>query len=210
MGKSLLLNNLCQSQQKVGLSKRSVTEDLFWAQCKNVSLCVVDTPGVEKTNNLTSLTLRRALRSLNWNLVVIMAKLDSRFEDNTLTQLRILSRPFKNDDSKKVVFMVSHLDILDNLDGNSANKEETLAAFENNLRENDFKEPVILFSNHNSDFEGLSKILYNCGSQVKPSNFSLDDKQFCRALGFPNSTDPQQQLISDLLQRLEEKLSLKK
>lgn len=97
-----------------------MTDSLSWAKCKtsNINLYVADTPGIDKTNNIISLALRRALRSLEWNLVVIMAKMDSRFEDNTLSQLRMLSRPFRND-MDRVVFIISHLDILDKQDSNN-------------------------------------------------------------------------------------------
>ena len=101
-----------------------------------MNLIVADTPGTNN-NSLTSLTLRRALRSLDWNLVVVMAKLDSRLEDNTITRLRAISRPFRND-MDRVVFVISHLDMLDKQEGNTTTKEQTLASLAEALRQNKF------------------------------------------------------------------------
>lgn len=102
-----------------------------------MNLIVADTPGTNNSSSLTSLTLRRALRSLDWNLVVVMAKLDSRLEDNTITRLRAISRPFRND-MDRVVFVISHLDMLDKQEGNTTTKEQTLASLAEALRQNKF------------------------------------------------------------------------
>ena len=52
-GKSKLFNNLCQGDQKTGISKNSVTENICWKVSNYVYperglLTIIDTPGIEK------------------------------------------------------------------------------------------------------------------------------------------------------------------
>ncbi len=128
IGKSRVVNNICKSSQRTGISIGSITHNIFKGQCSlpnKCSLWLVDTPGVEKNSRLTSLTLKRALRCLPWTKIVVMAKFDARFENSTLAELRKISRAFGKEPGR-VAFLVSHLDIVDDRPDDVNTKEEVL------------------------------------------------------------------------------------
>lgn len=75
---------------------------------------IYDTPGLEKKNEDKCLILRRTLKYIPFNLVIVVVKLQTRFEDSTITEMKRYSKLFikKENEDKKIVFIVSSSDIL--------------------------------------------------------------------------------------------------
>lgn len=95
-----------------------------------------------------------------------------------------------------VVFMISHLDIVQQQE-----KEEVIQRLGEVIQQYGFKSKIVLYSNLNSDFQVLCKILYELGQKNEPIKVVIDDLKFYKFFNISSpikgslKTDEIQQLI---------------
>jgi predicted GTPase len=115
-GKSSLFNKLCNRENETGFALESLTRDIDFEDVvyiENKKFRMYDTPGTDSTADALhhAMILRASLTNLPINLIMVSAKLDSRYAA-TLREFKTLQKIIKGYE-KLVVCLISHLDKLE-------------------------------------------------------------------------------------------------
>jgi predicted GTPase len=90
-GKTSLLNKLCGTNEAVGFAQESLTQTITSADCchlLNVSFHIYDTPGILDDSKKGVLQIERALKYLDWNLIIVLSRFEARYKINTIPPIK--------------------------------------------------------------------------------------------------------------------------
>ena len=173
VGKTTLVNTLCEILHEAGAGRGSVTRHLYRNDVAfgDGAFSLIDTPGTDSVSETYkhAILLREGLTVTKINTIFILIKYDSRF-DKMVDNYFEVEQPVYNY-TAKVVIMVSHWDLTKNA---RKDYEEICELFQDECP----KVTNLIFYSERSSKTKTAHLMHACISNMRSEQLNIADEEF--------------------------------